>query len=187
MFIASLIFFYTLPASLIFLYGIGLERLSMNARSPHVIIPFILRDGALMLVSASISRLLEFYILAPLGIVMITPIIALITVYVCDRFLHRMLFGRTGNRLIRERLFTGGTVIFALYHAFTYIDLIAILVSALMSMLLWSFILCAVKRRVEESSVSTQWKNAPLLLISMGMIALALYAWDIAWLLPAPL
>ena len=46
MFIASLIFFYTFPASLVFLHGIGLERLSMNARSTRVVIPFILRDGA---------------------------------------------------------------------------------------------------------------------------------------------
>ena len=80
MFIASLIFFYTFPASLVFLYGIGLERLSMNARSTHVIIPVILRDGAVMLISASISWLLEFYILIPSGIITITPVIALIIV-----------------------------------------------------------------------------------------------------------
>jgi len=184
MFIASLIFFYTFPASLIFLHGIGLERLSMNARSTRVVIPFILKDGVLMLISASISKLLEFYILAPLGIVGITPIAALITVYLCDLVLHRTLFRQTETRLIRERLFCGGTVVFALYQAFTYIEMLAILISAVVSMLVWSFVLCAVKRRVEESNVSTQWKNAPLLLISMGLIALALYAWDIAWLTP---
>ena len=51
MFLVSLIFFYTFPASLVFLHGIGLERLSMNARSTRVIIPFILRDGAVILIS----------------------------------------------------------------------------------------------------------------------------------------
>ena len=185
MFIVSIIFFYTLPASLIFLQGIGLERLSMNARSTRVVIPFILRDGAVMLISASLSWLLEFSILLPLDIVSITPIAALIIVYLCDLAVHRIFFKHSESRLIRERLFSGGTVIFALYQAFTYIELIAILVSALVSMLVWSFMLCAVKRRVEESNVSSQWKNAPLLLISMGLIALALYAWDVAWLTPA--
>ena len=185
MFIASLIFFYTFPASLVFLHGIGLERLSMNARSTRVVIPFILRDGVVMLISASLCRLIEFSLLLPLDIVDITPIAALIIVYLCDLTLHRILLKRTESRLIRERLFSGGTVIFALYQAFTYIELIAILASALVSMLVWSFVLCAVRRRVEESNVSAQWKNAPLLLISMGLIALALYAWDIAWLTPA--
>lgn len=185
MFIVSIIFFYTLPASLIFLQGIGLERLSMNARSTRVVVPFILRDGAVMLISASLSWLLEFSILLPLDIVSITPIAALIIVYLCDLAVHRIFFKHSESRLIRERLFSGGTVIFALYQAFTYIELIAILVSALVSMLVWSFMLCAVKRRVEESNVSSQWKNAPLLLISMGLIALALYAWDVAWLTPA--
>lgn len=184
MFIVSLVFFYTFPASLIFLHGIGLERLSMNARSTRVILPFILRDGVLILVSASISRLLEYYILIPIGITALTPLAALIIVYVCDLALHRTFFRKTETRLIQERLFSGGIVIFALYQAFTYAEMIAILVSALISMLLSSFILCAVRRRVEESNVSTQWKNAPLLLISMGLIALALYAWDIAWLTP---
>ena len=185
MFIVSIIFFYTLPASLIFLQGIGLERLSMNARSTRAVIPFILRDGAVILISASLSWLLEFSILLPLDIVSITPIAALIIVYLCDLAVHRIFFKHSESRLIRERLFSGGTVIFALYQAFTYIELIAILVSALVSMLVWSFVLCAVKRRVEESNVSSQWKNAPLLLISMGLIALALYAWDVAWLTPA--
>ena len=185
MFIVSLIFFYIFPASLIFLHGIGLERLSMNARSTRVIIPFILRDGALMIISASICRLLEYYILIPIGIAAITPVAALIVIYLCDLVLQRTLFRQAETRLIRERLFSGGIVIFALYQACTYIEMIAILVSALVSMLLWSFVLCAVKRRIEESNVSAQWKNAPLLLISMGLIALALYAWDIAWLAPS--
>ena len=185
MFIVSVIFFYTFPASIIFLQGIGLERLSMNARSTRVIIPFILRDGVVILISASISWLLEFYILLPIGIVVVTPLVALILVYLCDLILHRMLFRQRKTRLIRERLFSGGIVLFTLYEACTYTELIAILASALVSMLVWSFVLCAVKRRVEESNVSTQWKNAPLLLISMGMVALTLYAWDIAWLTPA--
>ena len=106
-------------------------------------------------------------------------------VYLCDLVLHRTLFRQPEVPLIRERLFCGGIVVFALYQAFTYIEMIAILVSALASMLIWSLVLCAVKRRVEESNVSAQWKNAPLLLISMGMIALALYAWETAWAVSA--
>ena len=116
MFIVSIIFFYTLPASLIFLQGIGLERLSMNARSTRVVIPFILRDGAVMLISASLSWLLEFSILLPLDIVSITPIAALIIVYLCDLAVHRIFFKHSESRLIRERLFSGGTVVFALYQ-----------------------------------------------------------------------
>ena len=185
MFLVSLIFFYTFPASLVFLHGIGLERLSMNARSTRVIIPFILRDGAVILISASITWLLEFYILLPIGIVVVTPLFALLFVYLCDLVLQRTLFQQTEVPLIRERLFCGGIVVFALYQAFTYIEMIAILVSALASMMIWSLVLCAVKRRVEESNVSAQWKNAPLLLISMGMITLALYAWEIAWAVSA--
>ena len=84
MFLVSLIFFYTFPASLVFLHGIGLERLSMNARSTRVIIPFILRDGAVILISASIGWLFEFYILLPIGIVVITPLAAMLFVYLCD-------------------------------------------------------------------------------------------------------
>ena len=130
MFIVSVIFFYTFPASILFLQGIGLERLSMNARSTRVILPFILRDGAVMLISASLCRLLEFYILIPFGIPESTPIVALIIVYLCGLILHRTLFRQTEVRLIRERVFCGGTVLFALYEAFTYVELIAILVSA---------------------------------------------------------
>ena len=186
MFILSLIFFYTFPASLIFLYGIGLERLSMNARSHRVIIPFILKSGALMLIAAPLSYSFGFYILTPIGLAALTPLLSLIIIYACELVFIRVFPGRYENRLIRERLFAAGTVIFALYQACSYLELIVILLIALAGMLLWSFVLCAVKRRVDESHVSAQWKNAPLLLISMGIIALALYAWDIAWLIPSP-
>ena len=83
--------------------------------------------------------------------------------------------------LVGERIFTGGTVIFALYHAFNYIELAIIILCSVLSLGLWSFILYAIKQRVDESSMSAQWKNAPLLLISLGIVALALYAWDMVW------
>lgn len=180
--IPALIFFYTVPASLIFLYGIGLERLSMNARSNRVVFPFILKTGVLMLASASITRLVLVYILAPAGLNFLMPIVSLVIVYLCDTVLYR-IFPQEKQHRIRERLFACGTVIFALFHAFTYIELLVIILSAAFGMVIWSLVLSAVKCRVDESQVSTQWKNAPLLLISMGMIALALYAWDSAWII----
>lgn len=180
--ILSLIFFHTFPFSLIFLHGIGLERLSMNARSSGVIFPFILRSGALIVIAASISKLFGLYILSAIGLEALTPLCSLMIVYCCEMIINRILKD-TGAQSVRERLFAGGTVIFALYHAFSYTELIVIICCALVSMLLWSFILCAIRQRVDESNVDTQWKNAPLLLIGMGIIALTLYAWDIAWIM----
>ena len=181
MFILFLIFFYTFPASLIFLHGIGLERLSMNAHSKRVILPFTLKISVLIFSAAAISWVFGSYILSPIGLTALIPIFTLITIYLCETALHLIYFDNGERRNIRERIFAGGTVIFALYHAFNYLELIGIIFSALLSMIMWSYILYAVKQRIDESKMSSQWKNAPLLLIGMGIIALALYAWDRAW------
>lgn len=190
MLILFFIVFYTLSSSLIFLHGIGLERLlitarSLNVRSMRIVMLFTLKDGALMLCASSISWLLDCYVFAPLGITAITPFFALITVYLCDAGLQRLLFKEMRRWLSRERLFSGGVVIFALYQSFTYIELLTIVVSALISMLLWTFALFAIKLRIEQSTCPTRWKNTPLLLISMGIIALALYAWNGTRIIPA--
>ena len=181
MLIVSLIFFYTFPASLIFLHGIGLERLSMNARSIHAIIPFILKSGLIMFISALISQLLDLYVLFPLGLEVLLPFFSLGIVYLCELSFTRIVSRNTGEVLIWERLFTGGTVLFALYQAFNSLELIGIIAAALLSMVIWTCILYAIRRRIDESTVNVQWKNIPLLLICMGLIALALYAWDITW------
>lgn len=186
MLILSFFFFYTFSASIIFLHGIGLERLSMNARSAHVIIPLILKSGLLIMVAASISWLFSVYLLSPIGLSILTPLVALIITYLGEIGVNRLFSGKTEIRLIQERVFSGGTVLFALYHAFSYGELLIIVITSLLSICIWSFILCAVKRRIDESTVSAHWKNAPLLLISMGCIALALYAWDAVWIIPLP-
>lgn len=178
MLIVSFIFFYTFPASVIFSHGIGMERLSMNVRSIHTLIPFILREGVLILCAASISWLITRYVFTPLGITTLMPLFTLLIIHLCDFGLQYVPFRHMKKRLKGERLFSGGTVIFALYHAFTYIELLAIALSALVGMLLWSLVLYTVKLRIEQSTVPPQWKNTPLLLMSMGMITLALYAWD---------
>lgn len=184
MLILPFIFFYTFSASVIFLHGIGLERLSMNARSAHVIMPFLLKSGILITAAASISWLLGVYLLAPFGLSALTPLTALIITYLGETCVHQIFSNKTESRSIQEQVFTGGTVLFALYHAFSYGELLIIVISSLLSICLWSFILCAVKRRVDDSSVSAHWKKAPLLLISMGFIALALYAWDTVQIFP---
>lgn len=180
MFIMSMIFFYTLPASMLFIHGLGLERLSMNVRSSRVILPF-LRNAALVMISAaSVSWLLGIYLFSPLGLSFLIPFFSLLIVYGCEYGITRIMpeSDRSESGLTGERVFAGGTVIFALYHAFHYIDLAVIIVCSIVSLCIWSFVLSAIKRRIDESSMSAQWKNAPLLLISMGIIALALYAWD---------
>lgn len=154
----------------------------MNARSKHTVLPFIAKNGVLMLISASLIWFFTLYVLAPVGLLFLMPFATLVSVYFFELAL-RLLFPQEGEKQVRERLFSCGMVIFAVYHAFDYSELIVILVSACLGMIIWSFVLYAVKCRVDESTISSQWKNAPLLLISMGMIGLALYAWDGAWLM----
>lgn len=182
MFIASLIFFYTFPASMLFIHGLGLERLSMNVRSSRVIFPFLLKAVLVMLCAASISWALSLYLFPLLRLSFLMPVCSLLIAYGCEYCIGLVMPAPavTETGVMGERIFIGGTVLFALYHAFNYIELAIIILCSVLSLGVWSFILYAIKRRVDESSMSAQWKNAPLLLISLGIVALALYAWDMA-------
>ncbi len=182
MYSASLIFFYMVPASLIFIHGIGLERLTMSARSERTALRFILKNAAFMLPAASLCWLFMQYILAPIGLLFLTPLFSALLLYFGEH-LTAYLF-RTPPKLLQERLFSYGAVLFALYYAFSYWELLIIILSACAGMMLWTLILYAITLRIDESKMSSRWKNAPLLLIAMGIIALSLYAWDNAWIMP---
>ncbi|MGP1431992.1 MAG: hypothetical protein ACTTI6_05880 [Treponema sp.] len=183
MFIVSLIFFYSFPASMLFIHGLGLERLSMNVRSSRVILPFLLKAALVMLCAASISWVLSLYFFPLLRLSFLMPVCSLLIAYGCEQGISLIMPDHAVNEtgLMGERIFIGGTVLFALYHAFNYAELVVIVLCSVLTLGVWSFVLYAIKRRVDESSMSAQWKNAPLLLISLGVVALALYAWDMVW------
>ncbi len=175
--ILFLLFFYTIPASLFFIYGIGLEQLILNIRLKSFCLDFIGKSMIQMLSAASLIWLIQSHPILPVTFTFLLPIVAGCILFLCEIGLQ-FLFTKTVIPRIQERIFSYGTVFFAFYFAFSYLEVIIIIVSACLGLLIWSLILYSIALRMDETKISAQWKNAPLIFIAMGIISLALYAWN---------
>ena len=178
----SLMFFYTIAASIIFTYGIGLERVCINIRLRLSWTQIIGQNLALMFCAATCSWILQLYIARFIRVFFLMPILIGLVVYTCEYMLQRFVF-KNKYKKREERLFTCGTIYFALYYALSYVELLVIIISACINMIIWTYFLHSISLRIDDSAVQRQWRNTPLLLISMGIITLALYAWDSSWMM----
>ncbi len=172
-----LFFFYTIPASLFFIYGIGVEQLIANTRLKSFCFSIIGKNMIHMVSAASLIWLMQAYIVLPVRFSFILPIFAGCIVFFSE-IIIQFFFTKTLEPKLYERVFSYGTVFFTFFFACSYAELLIIIVSACFGLMIWSFILSGVMVRMNETKVTEQWKNAPLIFVTMGIISLALYAWN---------
>ncbi len=170
----SLLFFYTVPASMLFIYGIGLEQLIINSRSKQSCFVHTGKTMLMMFCAASVIRLIQVYVHLPLKLNFFLPIVAG-GMLVLSELLIQWLFTKKIVIQPQERVFSYGTVLFAFYFAFSYLELVIIIVSAGTGLLIWTAILRSTLLRIDEIKCPAQWKKMPFLFIIIGFISLALY------------
>lgn len=186
-----MLLFYTFASSVIFVHGIGLERLFIHSETKKGLCIFILKT--LILLSAAVSLLwnLNIYILLPLGIYFILPLVAIITVLLLDIpvdiLFKKLLAGKTfflnGSGIEeKETVFSYGLLFFALYEAGSYLEALTIIAAACIGLVIFSHIFNAIKRKTDLGNAYSETKEYPLLLISAGFLVIAFYITDISWI-----
>ncbi|MGP1577420.1 MAG: hypothetical protein ACTTH7_08095 [Treponema sp.] len=173
-----LMFFYTFSASLMFIYGIGLERLSLAVQSGTWYSKKIIIDSTIIVMCALIVKTV-LYVL-PNFLLFTIPLIAAGLFYGCKLGADRLLLHKTDA--FEEKIFSYALILFSVYYSATYIETLIVIISGIGNLVVWSCIFCSIKQRVEAVNFQYRWKNAPLFLIGLGAVGLALYAWDSAWL-----
>ena len=78
-----------------------------------------------------------------------------------------------------ERVFTFGTVIFSLYEASTYLELLIIIFLSFAILFIISILLRSIRKKMDAFNIENKLKSLPLLLITLGAIATAFYFLDV--------
>ena len=94
-------------------------------------------------------------------------------------YLYEGLLDATVQIAEHEKVFTFGTVIFALYESVSYIEVLLVISISFLFMLFFHIILKAIRKRIDIFDIENRWKSLPLLLISFGMITSAFYFIDV--------
>lgn len=177
-----LAFFYIFVSPFMFIYGIGLERLSILSGNNLKHVHFYLRNFIFVFLSSTTSYFFFYLCVKPLQITFIFPLILVAILFFFERvviYLYEGFVDATPQIAEHEKLFTFGTVILALYESTSYIEVLLVITISFLFMFFFHGMLKAIRKRIDVFNIENKWKNLPLLLISFGIVTSALYFIDV--------
>lgn len=189
--ILLMLLFYTFTSSVIFIHGIGLERLFIHSGNKKGLYIFILKTLLLLSIAVTLLWNLNIYILLPFNLYFILPLVAIITVLLLemavDILFKKLLAKKTFYSNIpgleeKETVFSCGLVFFVLYEAGSFIEALTIPAAACVGLFIFSHILNAIKQKTDLGNAYSETKEYPLLLMSTGFLVIAFYVTDISWI-----
>ena len=175
-------FFYILISPFMFMYGIGLERLSILSGNTLNHSHFYLKNLIFVFLSATVSYFLFYFCIKPLQLFLVFPLLFIAILFFFEKgvvYLYDGFVGSTAEIGKHEKIFTFGTIVFALYESASYIEVLLIIAISFLSMLFFHVMLKAIRKRIDVFNIENRWKSLPLLLISFGIVASALYFIDV--------
>lgn len=184
-YIAAIIF-YTLTSSTLFIYGIGLERLYFHSLSERPVLHFYIKNLIFIFITSSVLWLFSKYVLFPLKFYFLLPLFFITAAVSAEKLISNLygrLFSSANYTAENEKIFTYGTILFTLYNASSYIELIFIIFTAFLTLFLFTAVLKSVRIKIINGNSNVYGKIMPLTLISLGIIGFILYSADVSWIL----
>ncbi|UTC68254.1 MULTISPECIES: hypothetical protein [unclassified Treponema] len=175
----SLILFYTFVSSIVFVYGIGLECIYVYLANPKKLYFVLLKNIVTVFISVSLTWALCRYVLNPLKVHFLLPVLTIVFLEFSN-LLIKLVLPKFADLKPEEKIFSWGLVFFCLYQSSSFFECAALIFSAALSLLVFLFILTAIKRKVDANEPFNEWKKASLFLISMGLMLSAFYLTDLS-------
>jgi electron transport complex protein RnfA len=174
------ILFYSFSCSAVLLYGIGLEKSIFESRpGAH-----FFRQFPGLIIETLVSTILIWYldrtILLPFDVPFLVPM-TIILVCGIVHTIAAVFIPSARNPASGERIFFFGTVFLATNEASSFVESLLIVGSCILSFYLTTIMLNAVRERMSTSRIQADWRGTPLVLVSMGLLCMVLYAGDVSW------
>lgn len=174
------LFVYAFSCSTLLVYGLGLEKAYQDSRSPALFLSRIPLLALELAIAVPLCRFLFDNLLVPASL---APILPLTAVFICS--LIQVLLGnlRPGSDAADtgERIFFFGTAYLALSEGSGYLVSMMIALGSLTAFMVLTFLLVAIKDRIASARISEDWRGAPIVLVSLGLLTILLYSADVAW------
>lgn len=173
-------FIYAVSCSTLLFFGIGLEKTFFATELKDVFSPSLPSFFFNAIATVSAMWFLLSTVLVPYGLESLAPMLAIFISGIVQTFISlvvpRAYLAPTG-----EKLFLFGTVLLALYQAESFSSALIVVCASLVSFSLLSVLLLAIRDRSASGNARVDWKGAPLALVSLGLMFIALYSADVSW------
>lgn len=174
------VFIYTVSSSVVMVYGFGLERSFFESHPASRFYARVPKVAATIVSTVAVLWYPVAHVIVPFGYSFLAPIVMLL-VYGTVSNLLSFIAPAVTDSPSGERVFLFGTVYLAIFEAVSLPDALAIAVSGVLTFSLVTVLLFSVRERIAPTSVRPEWRGAPIILVTMGLLALAFYGADISW------
>lgn len=174
-------FYYILFCSSVLIYGIGFNRESVMCNNPRKVLFNAVKSYVCVIISFIIMFFLNKALLIPLEIVEVFPFFALI-IYITITVFLEILIQITTKKTSAEFAVSFLVLLLSVNEASTWLEGIFICAGCLTAFYVLIPILYALDKRMETSSANNMFKQKSLIFLSMIIIMIALYSFNISWL-----
>lgn len=176
--------FYSFASPLLFVYGIGLERLCIVSNNSLSHLHFYAKNFLFVFATSTVGYVFFNVLAYPLHITFFFPLLLMIMLFFGEKgidYLYEGFVYRGKPVAHSERVFNFGTVIFALYEASSYIELLLIVLVSFVLLIIFATLVRSIRKKMDAFNIENKLKNLPQLLITLGAISTALYFLDVLY------
>ncbi len=173
--------YYTFFASALLIYGISLNRLLTLSATPIIVLQSFLKSLGCSLGTTILTYAIMTQFLVRHGIGELYPFVAIL-VFVAISGIIELCVAIGLKHSITEFSLPMLSSILALNEAKSFPQVILICASCVCAFYLLYIILCALRRRISIFSPAYGLRIYGLLMVSLGVIAVAVFAWQNSWI-----
>lgn len=174
------ILIYSFYSSAVLLYGVGLKESILYSGK----IKNVLKQSAMAVVVSMLSVLIIYPIMHfwmfPYGFAELYPVLCVFVVAAIGKTIETLI-NADSSHVSFECILPLCIVILALDEGGSFLSAFAITVSACFSFCIITLILYALRKRLHFATHAKHIEGLPILYISIGILVLILYAWNISW------
>ena len=175
--------YYSLFSSVVLIYGIGLNKIAEIGIVKFKEVIFYVKCAIAIISSSVISWLITYYLLVPLKITELFPLVCFIVYATISTFLGGIIRLTTG-RITSEFSVSYLIILLSICESSSLLFSLFISLSSLLSMLIIIPFSLTFRRRICSNGRLLDEKYYSLYFIFLAVIILLLSVWDIIWLNP---
>lgn len=179
----SIILYYLIFTSSVFIYGIGINKATLISESPNHIFLNITKMVLTVASSSVLTYLITEWLLVKVNLVELYPFIAVLIFASLSVFIESVIRITTKVNTA-EFAVSILCVLLAINESSSILECLIISIVCSLSFYLSIPFIFSIKKRIEISRPSDFFENSSLIFISIAVIIISLLAWNVSWFNP---
>ncbi len=172
---------YTLFSSILLFYGIGLNKTVEIGITKFSSIIFYIKSIITIFSTSSLTWLLTYYILMPINLVELFPLICIL-LFICINIFVDSLIRLTSGITAPEYIVSLLIILISIFESTSFLNTIAICLSGLLAILTMVPLAITFKKRICNNGRKLDERYYSLFFFFLAVIIIAISVFDSSWL-----